>query len=499
MGTAFVLGHGGYDPELPWTFVPAGVTVHFHADFDEKILLANVVAILSDGAISPRESYASGQEIPNYCLAIYNDRQLISHMAIRPRLPGATTYFVGAEVSGPGLASLPAFTDHGLAVAGGPLLPLHTGPAPGSNEKCSPGQGHAHSCRGLFAELRAESDLHLLACRTSMGRTSPPSTLSLGAEKRHAYDRDPDAVRSGFVFDDDDDRFMPNLVRKRNALDEQVEQQRDQAGFAVEMETMPQATQASMAMSGLDSSWMWKFMQRSRWTPDDVKVVREHFAALGDPPATLEVAWSQQGWRNLLWIYLHGPAQVSAQTKSRLTLFALLRAHAVGPVEFLDDHGEVLHADVVQDSQIARFASGESGSHPGLDTGLVYALQTAIDHVDRVEGIKDRGIEDPAVIQEIYDITLTPGHSISDVLQQARTDSERLLEEVRADLYPELDRCYQRMCAYIAELEAPPQVQRPVLVAGDDFDSGSEEYSDSDSSGGNSYSDSEYTDSGDDY
>ncbi|HSV67511.1 MAG TPA: hypothetical protein VLJ59_16600 [Mycobacteriales bacterium] len=138
--TVFVVGHGSYEAVGRSTFVPRGVEVHFHANFDESLPITLGMRVVATGAVGgSREWYGELEPVPNYTLSGLTDQQRASYAQVDPE--NGTLYVVG---------------DH---------LPAPTMLCTGDAKTCDPQTGR-HGCGGILGRLAGQQPIHLVACRT---------------------------------------------------------------------------------------------------------------------------------------------------------------------------------------------------------------------------------------------------------------------------------------------------------------------------------------------
>lgn len=130
--TLFVVGHGGRDSHEGETFVPAGMTVHFFARFDQKLLQINSAAVLSGVVHRSGDAYSQPRPIPNYVLTPQEIELLVADL----------TVIVNESDLVPVPQRMTLCSDVGQCAANG-----------------------RHQCNGLFGRLRFDPDVCLLVCR----------------------------------------------------------------------------------------------------------------------------------------------------------------------------------------------------------------------------------------------------------------------------------------------------------------------------------------------
>jgi hypothetical protein len=153
--TTLVMAHGGHDSNERKLKVPAGMQIDFYAEFDENMLFMNGLAVLARGdAGTPSQSYAAGDELPNYYYTALSDEQLGWYLQLDRS--GIPTWFVGNDL--PDNTYL--CTDYDDCDAWG----------------ANDGSGN-HSCDGVLGKAHAAGEAHLaiFACR---GAFAGPGTSS---------------------------------------------------------------------------------------------------------------------------------------------------------------------------------------------------------------------------------------------------------------------------------------------------------------------------------
>ncbi|MEV6717987.1 putative adhesin [Lentzea sp. NPDC051208] len=431
MAKALVVGHGAYDTGK-FTFVPRGWTVHFHADADTYLVQTNGLATVADGTIAPRQTYSGGDRIPNYGMTLLEDEGLAAYLATRSTRTSGVLFFVGAELSGSGVDSIP--------VRSSGEMKLCT-----SRSRCQLLGKHGPTCRGLFRFMarRRISEIHLLCCRADSRAENAPRTIALGDEPVHGIDADVGVV-PGMTHAKADDRHYPGMVRGQRALE--AEFGRDRQAQVARLEQLPQAVVA--AMPGALPAWAdiqlvrWpaRRVDAPTWFPDVLLTSTD--ASPGDLPS----AWQDDRWRNAFWLYCHGPGAADGHVVARLLLYSMLRTHTGPPVVLLDDTGKAHPTERVLDSEILHFCQGSHGRDPGVDSSLVKELETEIATSSRLYVAAHRS---PAVLKSI-DVDwigdLGPAEAYTLSLQRVR----RVLAGIENHVLSELDGVYQEFRAFHA-------------------------------------------------
>ncbi len=160
MGRVFLAGHG-LDPGGAQTFVPHGVTLHFHADVDTLSVTALSTAVLATGANrGSLQEYGPFAKLPNYFLSKFSDAEMAAKLtAVRRE---EELLLVGNEWFDPGRVQLP----NPIRLCSG---------------TCT---GYRHNCKGVLGLLpqAGYDEIHILACRARFGDPQPQRTTHMAGE-----------------------------------------------------------------------------------------------------------------------------------------------------------------------------------------------------------------------------------------------------------------------------------------------------------------------------
>jgi hypothetical protein len=402
MPQVWVAGHGATEDSGERTTVPPGWRVLFYGDEGQELLTAASLAALAGGG--PRDSYDDSRPIPNYQLSTFTLRvpgrgEVPDDARVQRHLESITAgagqlYFVGLEISGVAKElPLPGIGDLGLC---------------GNPRGCAelPPELRHRECEGLFARLYDEGagpyTVHMLSCRGEAGDDASPKTVAIGAEEPRASDAGlarPDVLTADLAGEPDDDRIIPSAVRYREDLIARSYQ--DPVAMAQEYEAMPKGGRAFMASLGLDTGPIWQHALVADWPAEDTAPAwfpTAVYGRQGEPPGTLEEAWSDPRWRNAFWFWMQGVGEalglVRPRERALLELYARLRTRAAGPVTLTGEQGAVYTTQPVSVDEIVWVAGGRGmgvaladtvvGSAALVDVGALREVEEADAWLSRV-------------------------------------------------------------------------------------------------------------------